>query len=450
MPRPCSAVTRWDQTLPLVAPDLPEHPTKAPCQDLARAIISSPRTALIPATQPPRSQPFSTSPTRPPSPTSLPPSRPRGPRLHPTLKTNDHSLMPLPTLMVWSPLITPTISLVRSSPLIDHYCPNPKLPLYKAFSLYYNSNQSEHGCKPGLALRIRWHFRLSRWALGWMRMIGAESVEYHRSTVLRRGDDYPGMALEYYASRGETPLVWGGSGRAVPGLEGAVSPGDYEAIFGPGGARDPRTGERLVSTRRPGMEVVISAHKSVAELGVIGRAEDMHRIMDAERDATLAYMDQVTRQMGGRRGRGGQGLADRWAHLCPHPPRHFTRRRPLPARPCIAGQPCRDEGRAGWVEGAGHGAVARAPARRHHGRTGGSSPGGGRTGLRHRSRPRPLGAARALEDRRHPRRSYGGPLEAGGRNRRRVPAPRRHLLPCPRVSPPAPPARPSATNRRAT
>ena len=56
-------------------------------------------------------------------------------------------------------------------------------------------------------------------------------------------------------------------------------------------------------TTRPGMEVVISAHKSVAELGLIGRAEDMHQIMDAERDATLAYLDRVTRQMGGRRGR---------------------------------------------------------------------------------------------------------------------------------------------------
>ena len=71
------------------------------------------------------------------------------------------------------------------------------------------------------------------------------------------------------------------------GWRGPSRPGDYEAVFGPGGARDPRTGERLVNTRRPGMEVVISAHKSVAELGVIGRAEDMHRIMDAEREATL-------------------------------------------------------------------------------------------------------------------------------------------------------------------
>ena len=74
--------------------------------------------------------------------------------------------------------------------------------------------------------------------------MGAESVEYHRATVLGRGDDYPGMAMEYYASRGETPLVWSGSGRAGLGLEGAVSPKDYEAIFGFGGARDPRSGER--------------------------------------------------------------------------------------------------------------------------------------------------------------------------------------------------------------
>ena len=50
------------------------------------------------------------------------------------------------------------------------------------------------------------------------------------------------------------------------------------------------------------MELVIAAHKSVAELGVLGRVEDMHAIMDAERDATLAYLDQLTREQGGRRG----------------------------------------------------------------------------------------------------------------------------------------------------
>src|SRR5215467_2731521 len=99
-----------------------------------------------------------------------------------------------------------------------------------------------------------------------MRMMGAESVAYHRRTVLERADDYPGLALAYYASRGETPLRWGGAGAETLGLDGSVSPETYEAIFGPSGARHPRSGERLVSARRPGLELVISAHKSVAEL----------------------------------------------------------------------------------------------------------------------------------------------------------------------------------------
>jgi hypothetical protein len=102
-------------------------------------------------------------------------------------------------------------------------------------------------------------------------------------------DDHPGQALAYYASRGETPLLWGGRGAEALGLEGAVTDELYQAVFGPGGACDPTTGERLVHTKRPGLELVISAHKPVAELGVIGRAEDMHSIMDAERDATLGF-----------------------------------------------------------------------------------------------------------------------------------------------------------------
>jgi conjugative relaxase-like TrwC/TraI family protein len=136
-----------------------------------------------------------------------------------------------------------------------------------------------------------------------MRMMGADSVDYHRATVLARGDDHPGQALAYYASRGETPLVWGGAGAEALGLAGAVSENQYTALFGPGGACDPTTGARLVRTTRPGMELVISAHKSVAELGVMGRAEDMHALMDAERHATLAYLDELTTRRGGRRGR---------------------------------------------------------------------------------------------------------------------------------------------------
>ncbi len=98
-------------------------------------------------------------------------------------------------------------------------------------------------------------------------------------------------------------MVWGGSGRLDMGLDGEVDLADWRAVFGAGGACDPLTGERLVGCRRPGMELVVSPHKSVAELGVIGRAEDMHAIADAERDATLAYLDRQVGESGGRRGR---------------------------------------------------------------------------------------------------------------------------------------------------
>jgi conjugative relaxase-like TrwC/TraI family protein len=139
--------------------------------------------------------------------------------------------------------------------------------------------------------------------VAWMRMMGADSVAYHRETVVERGDDYPGRALEYYASRGETPLVWGGSGAADLGLGGSVIGQEYDAIFGPGGAVDPASGDPLVAAKRPGLELVVAAHKSVALLGVVGRADDMHAILDAETDATLAYLDAWMIARGGRRGR---------------------------------------------------------------------------------------------------------------------------------------------------
>ena len=78
---------------------------------------------------------------------------------------------------------------------------------------------------------------------------------------------------------------------------------DWRALFGPGGPHHPGGGERLVACLRPGMELVVSPGKSVAELGVIGRAEEMHSILDAETAATLEYLNRVTREQGGRRGR---------------------------------------------------------------------------------------------------------------------------------------------------
>ena len=139
--------------------------------------------------------------------------------------------------------------------------------------------------------------------MAWMHMMGADSVAYHEANVAERADDHRDATLDYYGSRGETPLVWGGTGRALLGVDGAVDAEPYRAVFGPGGACLPRSRARLVATRRPGIELVVSPPKSVAELGVIGRADDMHTIADAERDATLAYLDRVVAESGGRRGR---------------------------------------------------------------------------------------------------------------------------------------------------
>jgi conjugative relaxase-like TrwC/TraI family protein len=48
---------------------------------------------------------------------------------------------------------------------------------------------------------------------------------------------------------------------------------------------------------------VVAAHKSVAILGVIGRADDMHAILDAETEATMAFLERWFARQGGRRGR---------------------------------------------------------------------------------------------------------------------------------------------------
>lgn len=156
--------------------------------------------------------------------------------------------------------------------------------------------------------------------MAWFRPMGADEVAYHQATVVGRADDHPGAALDYYGSRGETPLRWGGAGAARMGLASEVTPDAYEAAYGPGGFRDPATGERLVATKRPGFELVVSAHKSVAVLGVIDRADDMHSILDVETQATMDWLDGWFQERGGRRGR-AQVRTARGPRLRPDPAR---------------------------------------------------------------------------------------------------------------------------------
>jgi conjugative relaxase-like TrwC/TraI family protein len=139
--------------------------------------------------------------------------------------------------------------------------------------------------------------------VAWFRRMGVEQVAYHEATVVGREDDHPGQALDYYGSRGETPLRWGGAGAARLGLEGEVTRDIYRLAFGPGGFRDPLTGQELVRTKRPGFELVVAAHKSLSLLGVVGRADDMHAILDAQTAATMGYLEGWAQRRGGRRGR---------------------------------------------------------------------------------------------------------------------------------------------------
>ena len=75
-------------------------------------------------------------------------------------------------------------------------------------------------------------------------MMGADSVAYHYANAAERADDHRGQALDYYASRGETPLQWGGSGAAELGLAGVVTRAQFDALYGAAGplTRRPASG----------------------------------------------------------------------------------------------------------------------------------------------------------------------------------------------------------------
>jgi conjugative relaxase-like TrwC/TraI family protein len=164
-------------------------------------------------------------------------------------------------------------------------------------------SDGEHGCNLRLWDVSRDLLQVPLRLMAWFRPMGAAEVAYHEATVVGREDDHPGRAVSYYGSRGETPLRWGGAGAVAFGLSGEVTPEAYGLAFGLGGFRHPVTGEQLVTTRRPGFELVVAAHKSVAVLGVVGHAEEMHSILDVESQATMAWLDDWFRARGGRRGR---------------------------------------------------------------------------------------------------------------------------------------------------
>ena len=154
-------------------------------------------------------------------------------------------------------------------------------------------------------------------------------------------------------------MSWGGSGAALARLSKARWTLPTGGRSSPPAARTtPKAASAWSAACGRAWSWWSARRKSVAELGVIGRAEDMHcHLGRRDRDATLEYLDQVAREQGGRGGRaqvrtGTGGLT--WAVS-----RHATTRswRPPAPRPRLDHQRRAHGGHQGRLEGTRHGAA---------------------------------------------------------------------------------------------
>ena len=212
--------------------------------------------------------------------------------------------------------------------------------------------------------------------MAWMRMMGADSVDYHRKSIIERGDDHPGQALGYYGTRGETPLLWGGSGADRLGLAGAVADADYDALYGPGGARHPDSGSPAGGDPPAGHG---AGHRRPQVGGRAGRDRPGRRHAPdhgrrARRHPRLSRSDHPAR-VGGRRGRAATKTATAglvYAHA-----RHATSRSgdPAPHDHVLLANLVRMLDQTGGWKAADTHRVARASPRRHDGRPGRRRPG---------------------------------------------------------------------------
>ena len=277
--------------------------------------------------------------------------------------------------------------------------------------------------------------------MAWFRPMGADEVAYHQATVVGRGRRPSRRGARLLRLPRRDAAAVGRRGRRPPrALAGEVTPRRTRRRSGRAGSVDPPPGRGWWRRGGRGSSWWCRAHKSVAVLGVIGRAEDMHSILDVETAATMDWLDDWFQDRGGRRGRAQTRTADRRADLRRDPPRAppgpATRHRtttcwwPTWSR-------CSTTGAGSRASTARHCATPSRPPRW----SAGSTPRHGRSSWASTIEPDdgPVGQPAALAHRRHPRRGVRGVLQAGRRDRR---APRRHRparLPGPRRSPPARP-----------
>lgn len=125
----------------------------------------------------------------------------------------------------------------------------------------------------------------------------ADTAIYYLEAIANDRDDY-------YVASGEVPGRWLGSGSALLGVGGEVTPEDLRAILH---GLDPRTGEALVGYRKnSGFDLTLSAPKSVSLLWGLGGRATAEQVVAAHDQAVLAalsYLEDVACTV--RRGKGG-------------------------------------------------------------------------------------------------------------------------------------------------
>jgi conjugative relaxase-like TrwC/TraI family protein len=125
----------------------------------------------------------------------------------------------------------------------------------------------------------------------------ADTAVYDLESIANDRDDY-------YVASGEVPGRWVGSGSALVGLAGEVTPEDLGAILD---GLDPRTGEPLVGYRKDaGFDRTLSAAKSVSLLWGLGNRATAEQVVAAHDQAViaaLAYLEDAACTV--RRGKGG-------------------------------------------------------------------------------------------------------------------------------------------------
>ncbi len=125
----------------------------------------------------------------------------------------------------------------------------------------------------------------------------ADTAIYYLEAIANDRDDY-------YVASGEVPGRWLGTGSALLGLDGEVTPEDLRAILD---GLDPGTGEALVGYRKnSGFDLTLSAPKSVSLLWGLGDRATTQQVVAAHDQAVLAalaYLDSAACTV--RRGKGG-------------------------------------------------------------------------------------------------------------------------------------------------